>query len=208
MLRHEDVWRAIDRLAKEHGLSASGLARRAGLDPTTFNRSKRATRDGRLRWPSTESIAKILSATGAGLPEFISYIGKGGGVFRNLPVVALSKAGAEERFDATGRVVAKNWDEISFPNLTDLQAFALEVDDGDLAPVFRLGDILVVSPVADPRRGDRVVFKSRDGAVSVAVLKRRSARRVEFETLGTPSEERALALEDVQWMARVVWASQ
>ena len=48
MLKHTDIWRAIDRLAAQHGLSASGLARRAGLDPTTFNKSKRTTNDGKL----------------------------------------------------------------------------------------------------------------------------------------------------------------
>ena len=60
MLRHEDIWRAIDKLAHEHGLTPSGLARRAGLDATTFNRSKRMSREGKLRWPSTESVAKVF----------------------------------------------------------------------------------------------------------------------------------------------------
>ena len=47
--------------------SASGLAKRAGLDPTSFNKSKRVTGEGRPRWPSTESLAKVLEATGASL---------------------------------------------------------------------------------------------------------------------------------------------
>ncbi|MGH6675657.1 MAG: helix-turn-helix transcriptional regulator, partial [Xanthobacteraceae bacterium] len=63
MLTHAQVWAAIDRLAERAGLSASGLARRAGLDPTTFNKSKRVTPSARARWPSTESIAKALAAT-------------------------------------------------------------------------------------------------------------------------------------------------
>ena len=66
MMRHDDIWRAIDALAAEHGLSASGLARKAGLDPTAFNPSKRIGADGRARWPSTESVAKVLAATGWG----------------------------------------------------------------------------------------------------------------------------------------------
>jgi phage repressor protein C with HTH and peptisase S24 domain len=61
MLTHAQVWSAIDRLATRAGLSASGLAKRAGLDPTTFNKSKRFTAEGRARWPSTESIAKALA---------------------------------------------------------------------------------------------------------------------------------------------------
>ena len=69
-MRHEDIWRALDTLAAETGLSASGLAKRAGLDPTTFNPSKRRSTDGRNRWPSTESLAKDLGATGASLESF------------------------------------------------------------------------------------------------------------------------------------------
>jgi phage repressor protein C with HTH and peptisase S24 domain len=77
MLKHADVWRAIDRLAQEHGMSPSGLARKAGLDPTTFNKSKRITREGRPRWPSTESISKILAATESTLAQFVDHVAYG-----------------------------------------------------------------------------------------------------------------------------------
>ncbi|TIN51813.1 MAG: helix-turn-helix transcriptional regulator, partial [Mesorhizobium sp.] len=70
MLSHDRVWAAIDALAERYSLSASGLARRAGLDSTAFNKSKRLSSDGRPRWPSTESLAKIIEATGASLEEF------------------------------------------------------------------------------------------------------------------------------------------
>ncbi len=73
-LSHSGIWQAIDTLAEKHKLSASGLARRAGLDPTSFNKSKRLGPDGRERWPSTESISKVLEATGASLDEFLGYL--------------------------------------------------------------------------------------------------------------------------------------
>ena len=63
ILTHGQVWTALDRLAERAGLSPSGLAKRSGLDPTTFNKSKRVTGDGRERWPSTESVSKALAAT-------------------------------------------------------------------------------------------------------------------------------------------------
>ncbi len=119
MLRHSDIWRAIDRLAREHGFSASGLARRAGLDPTTFNKSKRATREGKLRWPSTESVAKILKATNASLGEFVSYVGDGNGVYRNIPLIGMAQAGADGYFDDAGYPIGGSWDEIPFPGLGD-----------------------------------------------------------------------------------------
>ena len=74
MLTHAQIWTAIDRLAARAGLSASGLAKKVGLDPTTFNKSKRITPDGRARWPSTESVAKALAATGIGIDTFVSLI--------------------------------------------------------------------------------------------------------------------------------------
>ena len=78
LLQHADVWRGIDRLAAKHGLSASGLARRAGLDPTAFNPSKRITREGRPRWPSTESVAKVLTVTGESFSSFVQLTGAPG----------------------------------------------------------------------------------------------------------------------------------
>lgn len=73
-MRHADIWRGLDRLAEKHGLTTSGLARRAGLDPTSFNPSKRAAKDGRPRWPSTESIARALTAVGADFSDFAALI--------------------------------------------------------------------------------------------------------------------------------------
>lgn len=69
-MQHKDIWRGLDQLAAHHGLSASGLAKRAGLDPTSFNLSKREGAGGRPRWPTTESLARVLGAVGAGFGDF------------------------------------------------------------------------------------------------------------------------------------------
>lgn len=78
MFTHGDIWRAIDLLADKAGYSASGLAKKAGLDPTTFNRSKRTNQEGKPRWPSTESIAKILGVTGTTMSEFLALMAQSG----------------------------------------------------------------------------------------------------------------------------------
>jgi phage repressor protein C with HTH and peptisase S24 domain len=210
MLRHSDIWQAIDRLAQEYGLSPSGLARRSGLDPTTFNKSKRTTREGKLRWPSTESIAKILAATGADLGEFVSYVGPGSraGIYRNIPFLGLAQAAGAGRFTDGGRPQGEAWDEIPFPDLGDPQAYALEIAGDALEPVYRDGDIIIVSPEASIRRGDRVVVRTTVGEIMARVLRRRSARNIDLEALSQRQGDRSLPVEDVDWMARIVWSSQ
>lgn len=210
MLKHMQIWRAIDRLAQEHGLSASGLARRAGLDPTTFNRSKRITRDGKLRWPSTESIAKILNATEATVGEFVSYIGEAdsAAVYRSIPLIGFAQAGTSGFFDDAGYPTGGGWDEIPFPDLSDPHAYALEISGNSMMPVYRNGDIIIVAPLASIRKGDRVVVKTREGEVMVKELLRRSIRRVELVSLNRAHEDRIISVDDIEWIGRVIWASQ
>ncbi len=210
MLRHKDIWQAIDRLAREYGLSASGLARRAGLDPTTFNKSKRTTREGKLRWPSTESVAKVLAATGASLGEFVSYIGDndGMGIYRNIPLIGFVQAGKEGFFDDAGFPTGGAWDEIPFPDFGDPHAYALEISGDSMEPVYRDGDTVIVSPAANVRRGDRVVVRTKSGEVTAKQLLRRSARKVDLQSFNPQHENPSFLLDEVEWIGRIVWASQ
>ena len=73
-MNHYQIWHAIELFANEHGLTCSGLAKRSGLDPTTFNKSKRFSKYEQPRWPSTSSIAKIISATGETPQDFFKFI--------------------------------------------------------------------------------------------------------------------------------------
>jgi phage repressor protein C with HTH and peptisase S24 domain len=209
MLKHADIWAAIDRLAKLNGLSPSGLARRAGLDPTTFNPSKRQSSDGKLRWPSTESIAKILEATSSSIAAFVRLIDDGSGLpARRIPVIGLSQAAIEGQFDAAGRPAGKAWDEVDFPNLSDPHAYALEIGGDDMAPVYRDGDLVIISPTAGLRRGDRVLVKTATGALLVGELVRISANRIDLRPLGADPAPQSLKLSDIAWKARIVWSSQ
>jgi len=210
MLNHADVWRAVDRLAQENEMSVSGLARRAGLDPTTFNKSKRITREGKHRWPSTESIAKILTATGASINEYVSYIGEDSiaGVYRNIPLIGLTQAGSQGYFDNAGYPASGSWDEIPFPGFSDPHAYAIEIIGESLEPVFRDGDTVIVSPEANIRRGDRVIVKTRKGPIIAKTLQRQSAKRIDLQSLNPIHEDSSFAVEDVDWMARIIWASQ
>jgi phage repressor protein C with HTH and peptisase S24 domain len=209
MLTHAQIWGALDRLAARAGLSASGLAKKAGLDPTTFNKSKRITPDGRPRWPSTESVAKSLAATGTSIDTFVQLIEDGGRpVARSVPLIGFAEAGAGGYFDDGGFPVGKGWDEIPFPSVNDENAYALEISGNSMEPAYRDGTVIVVSPAASIRRSDRVVVKTREGEVMVKELKRRTAKTIELRSINAAHGDRSLSVRDVLWIARIMWASQ
>ena len=214
-MKHEDIWRALDTLAAENGLSVSGLARASGLDPTTFNPSKRSMPDGRARWPSTESLAKVLNATGASLEAFTALVSGARALSsaprmqsqRRVPLIGLAQAGSDGFFDDGGYPAGGGWDEVSLPEIGDLNAYALEISGSSMEPVFRDGDVVIVSPAAPIRRGDRVVVRTLAGEVMAKQLARRSARRVELKSLNPAHKDHSFDLKDVAWMHRIVWAS-
>jgi phage repressor protein C with HTH and peptisase S24 domain len=209
MLTHAQIWSALDRLAARNQLSASGLAKKAGLDPTTFNKSKRITPDGRPRWPSTESVAKSLGATGTSIDTFVQLIeDTARPVARAVPLIGFAEAGSGGFFDDGGFPVGKGWDEIPFPSVTDENAYALEISGNSMEPVYRDGSVIVVSPAASIRRGDRVVVKTSDGEVMVKELKRRTAKTIELRSINVEHGDRSLSARDVLWIARIMWATQ
>jgi len=225
MLSHEQIWGAIDRLAERHDLTPSGLARRAGLDPTSFNKSKRLSADGRLRWPSTESIAKVLDATGASMEQFLAFMRPGGslsgqlagqpeGAFQphggSIPLLGFAQAGAGGFFDDGGFPAGQGWDVVEFPAAPSQKAgvYALEVQGESMMPLYRDGDVLIVEPGAQVRRNDRVVVRTREGEVMAKVLLRQSPRSIELLSLNPEHPNRTLDLSDVDWIARIIWASQ
>jgi len=208
VLTHAQVWTALDRLAERAGFSPSGLAKRSGLDPTTFNKSKRITGDGRERWPSTESVSKALAATNSSIETFVQLIGDGARGSQSVPLLGFAQAGASGHFDDSGFPAGKGWDEVALPSAGDEHAYALEISGDSMKPTYRDGDVIVVSPGTPIRRGDRVVVKTSGGEVMVKELKRRTAKLLELASINPAHADRTLDADEVEWIARIVWASQ
>jgi phage repressor protein C with HTH and peptisase S24 domain len=219
---HQSVWSAIDALAERHRLSPSALAKKAGLDATAFNPSKRHGPDPekRPRWPSTESISKILVATGETLENFVALArGKESnrsraiksaatGSYPTIPLLGFAQAGGGGFFDDGGFPQGQGWDEIQFPGLTDETAYALKVTGESMLPFYREGDVIIVSPTARVRRGDRVVVKTTGGEVMAKVLKRQSTAEMELASFNPSHPARVIPAREVEWVARILWASQ
>jgi phage repressor protein C with HTH and peptisase S24 domain len=213
-MKHDDVWRALDALAAEAGMSPSGLARRAGLDATTFNPSKRHMPDGRARWPSTESLSKALTAAGANLETFAHLVAGGRaipssrGPSRSIPLIGMAQAGGDGYFGDSGYPAGAGWDEVSIPEIGDANAYALEISGESMEPVFRDGDMIIVSPEASIRRGDRVVVRTVKGEVMAKHLARRSAKRIELRSFNPEHPNYSFSVAEISWMHRIIWASQ
>ena len=77
-----------------------------------------------------------------------------------------------------------------------------------MLPLYREGDIIVVSPNSGVRRGDRVVVRTLDGEVLAKILVRQTAKTVELESLNTGHSNLVLPLNRIEWIARIIWASQ
>ena len=211
MFSHKQVWAAIDTIAERYGFSASGLAKKSGLDPTSFNPSKRHGPDGRPRWPTTESIARVLDASGASVEEFSDLLtGRKGQPPRRkqIPLLGLAQAGKGGFFDDSGFPVGSGWEEIDVPGVTDSNAYALEITGDSMLPVYREGDVIIVSPSATIRKGDRVAVKTVDGQVMAKTMQRQTAKTVELVSINPEHEPKTIDMKDIDWMARIIWASQ
>ncbi len=125
-----------------------------------------------------------------------------------LPLLGFAEAGSNGYFDDGGFPSGKEWDEIAFPGVEDERAYALEITGECMMPAYRDGTIIIVSPSAPVRRGDRVVVKTRAGEVLANELKRKTGKTVELRSISTQYPDRSFPTEDVLWIARIIWASQ
>ncbi len=215
-LTHDWIWSAIDTLAERRGLTPSALARLAGLDPTTFNRSKRLTPEGRPRWPSTESIAKVLEATATTLDDFatldfedtleISFDEAEEGEISGVPIVGRIRGGVvpdwepplEHKMTANGRQALE----------PVRRRFALAVVDASLEPAYSAGNVLVASEAAEPRAGDRVLVKPAGMPVFARLLIASTASRIEIAPFGSETTRISLRRREIDWLARIVLVRQ
>ncbi len=208
MFSHDEIWGGIDRLAKALSTSPSGLARQAGLDPTSFNKSKRMGASGKPRWPSTESVSKILSVAGLSFEDFAAMAVARRARGPLVPVIGLAQAGEGGLFDDSGYPVGEGWDEVRMPGDIDSNVYALEIQGDSMFPVFRDGDRVIVAPNETIRKGDRVVVKTREGEIMAKELARKTTTRIDLKSLNADYDDLSFTRKEIEWIARIVWVTQ
>lgn len=208
MFSHHDIWNALDRLAQNLTTSPSGLARQAGLDPTTFNKSKRRSSSGKDRWPSTESLAKVLGTVGMSFEDFARFADQSGAHGPAIPVIGFAQAGDQGFFDDAGFPVGGSWDDVRVPGLRDEGVYCLQIAGDSMSPVLRSGDKVLVSPTETVRRGDRVVVKTLEGEIMAKELSLINETQIDLISLNPEHPNRSFTRTEIQWIARIVWVSQ
>lgn len=201
MFTHDDIWAAIDRLAEAHGLSPSGLARQAGLDATAFNRSKRISPNGKPRWPSTESLAKILDVTNSTMGDLLDLMDEKDIAPRSIPLLSYAALRAGRMSSEKGKValaIAYNVGE---------NAFAVKVEDSRLAPLFRKDALLVADQVARAKADDRILFYLRKGGLKGGIVKSLQRRNYTILLPNDNFEESVFPDDNIEWIARILWSS-
>jgi phage repressor protein C with HTH and peptisase S24 domain len=210
MLNHSDLWRALDEMASRHGLTPSGLARKAGLDPTTFNPSKRVNASGRERWPSTESLAKAMDAVETTLEELFRLIERKQSHRRmgSVPTAAESDAAVSSAYDNVGVPCGPTWKYATLPNVADPMAYAIRIESNDYRPALAPGGLVVASPNAPISNGNRVVVRLHKDTIQLAVLLKSTAEEIDIGPFCGETMRHKLSTDEVTTLHRIVWVAQ
>jgi len=210
MLKYSDIWRAIDELADRHGLTPSGLARKAGLDPTTFNKSKRLNASGRERWPSTESLAKAMDAVGASFEEVFGFLDNNRNRRKvgNVPIAAESAAAASSAYNEVGSPCGPIWKQTTLPHVADPMAYAITIESNKYRPALAPGGLVVASPIAPVSNGQRVVVRLHEDKIELAVFLERTATGIDIGPFCGETLPRKLSTDEFATLHRIIWVAQ
>ena len=209
-LSHAQIWKAIDGLARHEGLSVSALAKRAGLDATSFNPSKRFGPGDppRPRWPSTESLTRILTATGLSLGEFATLARDAVERPATVPMLGMAQAGQDGYFDDAGLPVGDGWEQTDLPRSRD-SLLSLRIVGDSMAPLYREGDRVIVDREAtEVRKGDRVVVRTTGAETLAKEVAALTPTAVTLASVNPAYETRTLPRNQIVWMGRILWVSQ
>ncbi|XCD67077.1 helix-turn-helix transcriptional regulator [Candidatus Liberibacter asiaticus] len=232
---HKKIWEAIDRMAERHNLTPSGLARKAGLDPTSFNKSKRFGIEGRNRWPSTESIFKILAATNETICQLLDLPFSDGRTTekkeKEIPLLYFPPSGSGGFFDSGVFPTGNKWNTVGVPEIRSphngiyaiqtqdtrhktqdtrhkTQDTRHKTQDTSMLPLYRKGDILILNSAIQVNCGDRLLIKPRTGDIVAKVLISRRGRSIDLMSLNCCYPVDTVEMSDIEWIARILWASQ
>ncbi len=208
-MESDEIWNAIDKLAKINNMSPSAMAKKAGLNSTTFNKSKRIGPDGKKRWPSFESINKLIVAFNISLLDFYNIANpknpNQNTLWPNLlPVCNYSNLKNEKIEQNT--FVTSDWPKTAFPG-RDENLYMLELDISNFEPFYNNGSNLIISKHTDIRKNDMVIIISKNGTVTIGKFFRQTMEYIELLPINAKASAKQ-SLSKIKMINRIVWASQ
>ena len=207
-MKFEKIWEVIDKFALTNGMSPSALAKSIGLDATTFNKSKRIRADGKQRWPSLESLNKILEVYNIELEDLYKYGGEPchSTSAMSLPYIALSNLAAGGKSSARKLDIA-SWRQVNLPYSPN-NMYAIDLDNSAYEPLYNFGATLVVAKDSEIRRGDRIVIITQNGETFIREFIRREEGSIKVCTPQDKENLQYINLSDIRLLNRIIWASQ
>lgn len=210
MFTHKDIWAAIDQHANDMGYSPSSLAKAAGLDPTAFNKSKRMSTSGKPRWPSTESIAKILEATNTDTAAFMALINAPArgtappASVKPLPFLSSHDAERDGLFTSARKPDTSKWATYHYKEHDiDPQSFAIKATDNMFTPVLRNGHIAIAHRIEMPQTGQRILAKHCANGLFLYDVYDRKDSTLTFLPVDPNKKARTDDIADYDWFAAV-----
>src|SRR5574344_1317736 len=203
-MKYEQIWNAVDKLAQANNLTPSGLAKKAGLDATTFNKSKRLRPDGNKRWPSLDSLNKITEVCNISFEEFCN-LGTGKNSLNSSSIPYCKFSSLNNVAIKNSRIESKDWNRIRFPEKNN-NFIAIELDFGDFEPIYKKNSTIIIAQNSEIRKGDRIVVFLDDGRILIQEFIRRTANALEVSDLLNPKFESIIAIPNIKLVNRVVWA--
>jgi len=207
-MQYEKVWDAVDKLARLNGMSPSGLARKAGLDATTFNKSKRVRADGKKRWPSLDSINKILIACNISFDQFYNLIEDDfhPDSLNEIPCISFTQLETGALI-SDGVMDTENWNRIHFPENT-VSMYAVGIDVSDYDPVYRKGSKIIAAKNSEIRQGDRIIVFFKDREATIREFVHRTASTLVLGDVTNPENKISANITDIEMVNRILWAEQ
>ena len=204
-MNYNEIWEAVDKLARINGLTPSGLAKKAGLDPTTFNKSKRIRPDGKKRWPSLDSINKITSVCHMSFEDFYHILDETGefeGIRGQslIPIYNFSDLGQDSFSE-------KNASYINFPNI-DSDMYAVLINKKNTKTIYPLNSVLILSPKAPIKKGNKILITLK---ITKETIVGEFINRINggIKVIDLNSQEKiTLNVNEIEKIARIMWVSQ
>ncbi len=208
IMKFERIWEVIDKFALTNGMSPSALAKSIGLDATTFNKSKRVRADGKQRWPSLESLNKILEVYNIELEDLYKCGGEPCQPANalSLPYIALSNLASGGK-SAFRQLNMSSWRQVNLPYSPN-NMYAIDLDNSAYEPLYNFGATLVVAKDSEIRRGDRIVIITRNGDTFIREFIRREENTIKVCTPYDKENLQYINLSDIKLLNRIMWASQ